>query len=85
MSVHERVFQDRIDVAQNSRDQAANGICNNHCGKLSTAQNIVANRDLLIHQMIRYTLIDPFIAAADEKNMLVFCEPFAADWSSLSP
>jgi hypothetical protein len=60
--VAERFLLNRFLIADNPRNQPRYGVNDHQCGDLSSAEDIVTNREFLINKWVN-TLVDALVAA----------------------
>jgi len=65
----ERFLDGRFVISKNTRDQPHNGICEDESGQDATRENIVANGNLLIHEVVAHALIYAFVVPAQKDEM----------------
>ena len=73
-----RILLGRLLVAKDAGDEPHDGIRNDQCGQHPAGENIVADGNFVIDEVIRHALVDAFIVAA-EKNEVGFLGEFAGD------
>src|SRR5688500_4739350 len=70
-SPRERVVLRRRRVAEDARQEARHRVGHHEGGGLAARQHVVADRELLVHQVLAHPLVHPLVAAADEHQMRV--------------
>jgi len=69
-----RLFDDGGFLADDAGHEARDGIKHDHGRKFAAGQDVVADGDFLVHQMVGDALVDAFVTAADEHQPVVLGE-----------
>jgi hypothetical protein len=64
-----RLFEYRSLRTQNAGKQARNGVHDDHRRELPAGQHVVADRKLVVHEMLADSLVDSFIASAQQDQV----------------
>jgi hypothetical protein len=59
-----------VGVAEDAGKQADDGVEDDGRGQLAAAEDVVADRDLLVGEEVGNALVDSLVAAADEDDVL---------------
>ena len=66
----------RSFIVQHSGHQPGDGINHYKSRKLASRQYIIADRNIVGHNLFQYPLVNPFIMAAKENDILFLCQFF---------
>ena len=60
-----------VFIAQHARHQASDRVDQHQRGELTPGQNVIPDRDLIGREMFPHPLINPLVAAADQRQSIV--------------
>ena len=69
-SVGERFVGRRLLVAEHAGQQSHHGIRDNQRGQRAIGQNVIAERNFLVDQVLGHPLVDPLVVPGDHDEML---------------
>ncbi|MEI9895718.1 MAG: hypothetical protein WDN28_18000 [Chthoniobacter sp.] len=65
----EAIIRRAVFIAEHPRQQPHYRIGEDRRGNRAIGQNVIANGNLLIHEMIDHPLVDPFVVPAEQDEM----------------
>src|SRR3989442_5647742 len=69
-SMTKRLFQGAFFIAQNARQEPSHCVDNDHYRQRAIREHVITDRQFIIGQLLPHTLIEAFIMARDQKQLL---------------